>query len=297
MALLAHLTDPHIGPLPRPRLAELMSKRLTGYVNWRRGRSVSHDMAALAAILADMEAHKPDHIAFTGDIVNIGLAAEFPVARAFITRLGAPDRVSFVPGNHDAYVRSSMLPLSTSLGPWMASDGSTVSDFPFVRRRDGLAIVGLSSAVPTLPFLASGRIGKRQAARLMESLAALRDEGLCRVVLIHHPPYRGGAAAGRGLSDATHFEAAIRAAGAELVLHGHNHRTSVAHLRGPHGPVPVVGAPSASARGGTRTHRAAYHLFAIQPDGMRSKIAARSRGLLLDGATIGDLNAISLDVK
>ena len=297
MVLIAHLTDPHIGPLPRPRLRELASKRLTGYINWRRGRSATHDMGALSAILADMQAHEPDHIAFTGDIVNIGLAAEFPVAREFITRLGAPERVSFVPGNHDAYVRASMLPLSRSLGPWMASDGSVTSEFPFVRRREGIAIVGVTSAVPTLPFMASGRIGRRQAARLMELLGALRDEGLCRVVLIHHPPYRGGASAGRGLSDAAHFEAVIRRAGAELVLHGHNHRTSVAHLRGPNGPVPVVGAPSASAIGGTRTHRAAYHLFAIAPDGTRSKITARARGLLVDGASIGDLDAISLEAK
>ena len=52
MVLIAHLTDPHIGPLPRPKLRELASKRLTGYINWRRGRSATHDMAALAAILA-----------------------------------------------------------------------------------------------------------------------------------------------------------------------------------------------------------------------------------------------------
>ena len=52
MFRLAHLSDPHLGPLPKPKLRELASKRLTGYMNWRRGRSRSHDMALLARILS-----------------------------------------------------------------------------------------------------------------------------------------------------------------------------------------------------------------------------------------------------
>ncbi|HEX3710381.1 MAG TPA: metallophosphoesterase, partial [Pseudolabrys sp.] len=36
--VLAHLSDPHLAPLPRPRVDELIGKRITGYVNWRRHR-------------------------------------------------------------------------------------------------------------------------------------------------------------------------------------------------------------------------------------------------------------------
>ncbi len=38
MFVLAHLSDPHLGPLPRARMRELASKRMLGFVNWRRGR-------------------------------------------------------------------------------------------------------------------------------------------------------------------------------------------------------------------------------------------------------------------
>lgn len=293
MVLIAHLSDPHIGPLPQPRIRELMSKRLTGYVNWRRGRSSVHDMALLDRVLADVAAQNPDHIAFTGDVANIGLASEFPLAKAFLERLGPPDRVSFVPGNHDAYVRGSLKPLDRALGAWMASDGSTTSSFPFVRRRDGVALVGLSSAIPTLPFVASGALGAGQIARMEAVLASLRDERLCRVVMIHHPPYRGGAKIGRQLTDAEAFEAAIARVGAEIVLHGHNHRTSLVRLKGPHGPVPVLGAPSVSAARGTFTHRAGYHLVDIEPNGAASRIAIRTRGLLPDGG-IGDLGDVAV---
>jgi 3',5'-cyclic AMP phosphodiesterase CpdA len=76
--LLAHLSDAHIGPLPRPHRRELLGKRITGYMNWQRGRSLTHNMDVLAAIVADIHAQKPDHIAMTGDILNIGSRRNFP---------------------------------------------------------------------------------------------------------------------------------------------------------------------------------------------------------------------------
>ena len=219
--LLAHLSDAHIGPLPRPRTRELMGKRLTGYVNWRR-RGRLHDMAVLARIVDDMHAHAPDHIAMTGDILNIGLPAEFPFARAWLETLGPPKDVSFVPGNHDAYVRSSMPHLASTFAPWVAEIG--VQDglpfaFPYLRRRGPLALIGLSSAIPTAPLLASGALGAEQCAALGTLLAETGRQGLARIVMIHHPPHSTGATGGRGLRDARRFEGIMAQHGAELVIH------------------------------------------------------------------------------
>ena len=52
--MLAHLSDPHLAPLPRPRIAELASKRLSGYLNWLRKRRAIHRSDALAAIMRDL---------------------------------------------------------------------------------------------------------------------------------------------------------------------------------------------------------------------------------------------------
>ncbi|MBE7204862.1 MAG: metallophosphoesterase, partial [Parafilimonas terrae] len=120
--LLAHLSDPHIGPLPRPRKRDLLGKRLTGYMNWAR-RSRLHDMEVLARVVAHMRSHEPDHVAVTGDILNIGLPAEFPPARLWLESLGDPRDVSFVPGNHDAYVRSSVRHLAATFLPWVSERG------------------------------------------------------------------------------------------------------------------------------------------------------------------------------
>lgn len=279
MFRFAHLTDPHVGPLPRPALRQLLGKRLTGYVNWRRGRHTAHCMDVLAALVKDLREQEPDHIVCTGDICNLGLAGEWSSSRIFLDGLGTPETVSFVPGNHDAYVPGSLAGLLLAVDPFTRGDEPGAHRFPYVRRRGPVAFLGLSSAVPTAPFIASGRLGRRQIEEAEAMLAALAREGLARVVMIHHPPHVRGAPATRNLVDADRFEAMIGRVGAELVIHGHNHVGSVAILRGPAGPVPVVGAPSASARGGIVVHRAGYHLFSVEEAGAGFAITAELRGL------------------
>jgi 3',5'-cyclic AMP phosphodiesterase CpdA len=293
MIRLAHLTDPHVGPLPRPQLRQLFSKRFTGWFNWHRGRGASHDMELLAALVADIHGQKPDHIICTGDVCNIGLPKEWPSSRIFLEGLGPPDRVSFVPGNHDAYVPGALEGLLSAIDPYIRGDDGSAG-FPYLRRRGPLAIIGLSSAIPTLPFVASGRLGSRQLRAAEAMLASLGTDRDCfRLILVHHPPHQGGAPAGRNLTDARRFEAMIARVGAELVLHGHNHVGSLAHLPSPRGPVPVIGAPSASSLGGTLTHRAGYHLFTLDRDETGFLLTAELRGLEPEGG-IGGLGMLSL---
>jgi len=291
--LLAHLSDAHIGPIPRPNLAELLGKRVTGYVNWLRKRAAQHDMALLGKLVDDLLAQRPDHVAMTGDIVNIGLDGEIALARQWLNRLGGPESVSFSPGNHDAYVPQALPALTQTFAPWITGDDGS-SAFPYVRRRDGVALIGLSSGVPTAPFVASGRLGGEQRARLAMALDQASGEGLARVVLLHHPPHRGGARALRGLQDAEAFEAVIARHGAELVLHGHNHKQSVHYLPGPTGKVPVVGVASASARPGAHHPGAAYNLFSISREGDRLSISARTRGIVGETGEIADLGGFAL---
>ena len=290
---LAHLSDAHIGPLPRPRPHELAGKRLTGYINWSR-RAKLHDMGVLGLLVADMQAHAPGHIAMTGDILNLGLPAEFPLARSWLETLGAPADVSFTPGNHDAYTRSIMPVLSRAFAPWTGDSGRIDSEFPNMRIRGGVALIGLSSAVPTAPFIASGTLGPDQRAAFVALLRSAKAEGLARVVMIHHPPHLAGASAGRNLTDARGFEKIIATEGAELIIHGHNHRQLVARIAGPQGPVPIVGVASASAVPGTHGHRAAYHLFELETGASGLRISGRARGLMPGLDRIGDLGPLAL---
>lgn len=260
MALIAHMSDVHLGPLPPVSARDLMSKRLLGYINWQRNRRAHFDPDVLAALVADMKAAKPDHIAVTGDLVNLGLPEEYAAARAWLDDLGAPDDVTVVPGNHDAYVAKA-LDHAEAWQPFATGDDGTTT-FPFVRRRGAIAFVAVSTAVATLPLMATGRIETDQAQQLGLALAAAGREKLFRVVLIHHPPTPAATLWTRRLIGADLVRHAIKRFGAELVLHGHNHRTSVASLPGPDGPVPVVGAASPSSHGAGR-HAGRYNLIKI----------------------------------
>jgi 3',5'-cyclic AMP phosphodiesterase CpdA len=126
MIRLAHLTDPHVGPLPRPQLQELLSKRLTGWFNWHRSRRAFHDMGLLGELVIDILEQKPDHIFCTGDICNIGLPEEWPTSRIFLEGLGSPRDVSFVPGNHDAYVPGALEGLLGAIDPYVQGDHRAV---------------------------------------------------------------------------------------------------------------------------------------------------------------------------
>jgi 3',5'-cyclic AMP phosphodiesterase CpdA len=282
---LAHLSDLHLAPLPEPHWSELVNKRITGYLNWQRTRQFVHDPAVLAKIVADLKAHKPDHIAVTGDLANIALAQEFVRGREWLQKLGSPQQVSLVPGNHDAYVRAGMRYAIRQWGDCMCGDHEA-ADFPYLRRRGPLALIGLSSAVPTAPFMATGWLGAEQLARLAEMLDELKREPLFRVVLIHHPPVTQ-AKPHKRLLDADALKHVIAAHGAELLLHGHDHVHMLNWLAGPNGArVPAVGVPSASAAPGTSRNDAAYNLYRIDGAPGAWTCELNSRGINDAGAIV-----------
>jgi 3',5'-cyclic AMP phosphodiesterase CpdA len=155
--------------------------------------------------------------------------------------------------------------------------------FPFLRRRGPLMLIGLSTAVPTGPFMAWGKLGDDQLARLGGILHETADERRFRVILLHHPPVRAKGDRFKHLIDASEFREVLRQHGADLVLHGHSHVRSLVWLEGPRQSIPVLGVPSASAAGG-RHHPAGYNLLAVEPDGDRWRCDVIERALGGDGA-------------
>ena len=287
MFILAHLTDPHLAPLPTPRLADLSGQRVLGYLNWRRSRFRIHRAEQLDLLVRDLKAQAPDHVAVTGDLVNIALEAEFAQARAWLQALGTPRDVTLVPGNHDAYVGAALAMQAAHWHDYMRDDGanSDALRFPFVRRRGPLALIGLSTAVPTGPFMATGRLGAAQIAQLDALLGELADH--CRVVLIHHPP-KSSHSRFKRLVDAADLIAVLRRRGAELLLHGHDHVHALEWLDGPDRPIPALGVPSASASGDD-IERAAYNLYRIEGSAGAWHCEAVTRGLRTDGGEVVEL--------
>jgi len=269
---LIHLSDPHLFSITNVRLRELLNKRVYAYFSWRLHRQAEHCGEVLAALLKDMQSLKPDHIVLTGDLTHMGLPSEFRQAQEMLQSLGPPSKVMVIPGNHDTYVATAWERTFRLWSDYLASDADHCFPeaakarnivFPTLRVRGPIALIGVSTACPTIPFLATGSIGKVQMKKLENILDETRRRHLLRVVLIHHPPVPGAVSWRKRLTDQAAFQALLARHGAELILHGHTHRTYLGHLETPGGRVFSIGVPSASSLGRTAHRRARYHVFRL----------------------------------
>jgi 3',5'-cyclic AMP phosphodiesterase CpdA len=270
MFRLAHVTDPHFRGFREIRPLDFASKRAVGLANLVVNRSRKHKMDLLEDLRRDLRAVAPDHLALTGDLSNVSINGEWRVALAWLDLCGlAPDAVTVIPGNHDAYVEQVVSDRSFEklFASYQTSDVDRDPDsayYPFVQIREQLALIGVSSAVATGDLGAWGQIGEAQLARLEGLLQSPQLASLMRVVLLHHPPlvHKGGEH--RNLRDREAFAGVLARAGADLVLHGHDHQDERGELAGPGGkPIPIVGGGSASYAGGL-DRRARYNVFEIE---------------------------------
>ena len=180
MFRVGHLSDLHATPVRLRSPRELHGKRLLGWLSWHVRRSRVHRPDVLDALIEDLQRVAPDQIVVTGDLTNVACEQEFVAARAWLHRIGKPERVSIVPGNHDAYAPIARERSWDHWSEFLRSDPLPGADaaqggFPTLRVRGAAAFVGLSSAEPTALGLATGTLGEAQLARLEAMLAGLAD--------------------------------------------------------------------------------------------------------------------------
>ena len=267
MFRLAQVSDLHFRGFRGAVAGDFLSKRALGVLNMIVRRRRAHRMDLLEKLCLDLRAQAPDHLALTGDLSNIAIVGEWDAALAWIKSSSMPPTsVTIIPGNHDAYT-SDVVEARTFeqlFAPYQTGDLDRKSDYPFVRLRGNVALVGVNSAVPTGDFGAWGRIGDEQLVRLEAALGSTELQSMTRVVLVHHPVVRHKHGESHNLRDRDAFAAVLERVGAELVLHGHDHEDQRAALVGPGGKaIPVIGAGSASYAGDPM-RRARYNIFEIE---------------------------------
>jgi 3',5'-cyclic AMP phosphodiesterase CpdA len=289
MVKIAHISDLHLLALSGATPLRLMNKRITGFLNLKLRRAHEHQAYALCAVAhALRERSDIDHLVITGDLTNLSLDSEFDAARAFLKDELAldPSRVSIIPGNHDAYTRGAYRShrferyfaeyISTEL-----LNGSAIVDappFPFVRLRGEAAIIGLSSAVPRPPMMASGKIGRLQLLALHALLAHREVKSRTPVILVHHPwhaPPNPAKAALNGLEDADELLRVLDELPRGLLLHGHQHRRVHRTIATARGHIDAIGATSASLVHGDGNAISGFNVYRIDDTGLRSVAAFR----------------------
>ena len=283
---LAHLSDFHLSSPDKVKAPDLLNKRIFGYLKWRLSRGRTHRKEVLEALLRDLLIAEPDHIVVTGDLTHLGLPVEFREARSILQTIGSPSQITVIPGNHDAYVRTDWNSTFRLWADYMVSDrhfrrGETEIDsqqiFPSLRVREFVALVGVSTARPSGLFLAVGSVGELQLRELERILSETGQQGLFRVVLIHHPPLPVVVSWRKRLTDAEALRLTLARQGVELVLHGHTHRGSRGHFDTTVGQAQTMGVSSASAAGRAQKHRARYHIYRLKKNTHGWKMAVSVR--------------------
>jgi len=275
----AQISDPHLSTLNGVDFRDLLNKRALGYLSWRRKRRLQHRREILDALQADLAQTDPQLLLITGDLTHIGLPMEFQQAREWLLQLGPAADIALVPGNHDSCVAAPWSDTYALWAEYMASDPAVSgqpppgASFPSLRRRGNIAFIGLSTACPTAPLMATGHIDPEQLKALPAVLDQTYRERLFRVVYLHHSPLPGIDKWRKRLRNAPAVAGILAAHGAELVLHGHDHRSLHVKIETCHGDALVLALPSASALGLRGEESSAYNTYNLE---------ARSDGWLLE---------------
>lgn len=287
---LAHCSDLHLLSHDGAKLLQFVNKRWIGAMNLLSSRSRHYHTDAFEDMVADLNEQRVDHVLCTGDVTNLAFAQEFAYAKQRFDALALGTQgVTVVPGNHDAYVAEGIGHFlatfadycrtdagwewpevaAEAVGAGNAGDKPGTSDsrlqWPIVRVRGELALIGLSTSRATPWFTAHGTVGPVQLDRLRKALTDPRLAGKARVVAIHHPPAGKRATSKvRGLRDHEAFAAVLAECGAELVVHGHEHRDLREQLPGPtQAAIPVLGVPSGTYEAGKPELTGRYRIIEI----------------------------------
>ena len=276
---LAHISDPHLSSLEQINWKQLLNKRILGYLSWKFSRRHIQQRSILDNLVADLNKFAPGHLLVSGDLTHIGTEIECQQVKQWLTDLGSAHDISVIPGNHDYYTQDD---ISRTFGCWseyLAGDSQvgTPPAFPSFRQRGPVAIIGLSSALPTAPFFATGELGEQQIKSLELMLAKARKDGLFRIVMLHHGPLVTSNKFRKRLRDARAFRDAIHAEGAELILHGHGHYPVWDSLHTENFDIPVIGAASASALSSSEHKRSGYNIYDVEALENCWKLSVHSR--------------------
>ncbi len=220
-------SDLHIGVFPR--VSQMLNKRLLGAFNHlfrRRNRLRADNIARLAELLPRIE---PDVTICGGDLGSVGLPEEYESAIGMLAPFTG-DSFFYVPGNHDAYVRSSMPSMEEAIS--RLNGGCWNPSRPVISLKcNGLQLVLINAARPVAYHLSCGVIDKR----MQEEISSIsRDGGAAATFAVCHFPAieKDASLVGwrHGLRGASFMKTLLDEGRVDAILSGHTHRPYVCTL-------------------------------------------------------------------
>ena len=226
MATIAHLTDLHLVENNYAH-RRFESRARLQYLSFGRPLAPAARGNRVAAALRAVRLRDVDHLLITGDLTEDGHPDQFEVLAELLAESRIPpERVTLVPGNHDAYIDTDGFAkaLRGPLRPYAAASSVATA----LRFRD-VTIVPVSTAFQQSPLRSAGAIASHELAALAGIATDPSLAGRPIVFAQHHPP---GAAFIPlvqwldGLTEHSALSDLFRRCPHLHVMHGHTHRCS-----------------------------------------------------------------------
>lgn len=273
MLRIAHLSDIHISS-PSMTLRKMWTgKRLLGGANMLLRRRHDYKNEFLAPIIKHVLEQNFDHVIVSGDLSTTALDAEFSFAKEQLLPLIQKEILTTIPGNHDIYTQKSEKQKRYEKYFSMCHGETQNGDaYPFVRKvGEELAIIGVNTCLATGPLQAWGQIGERQLDAIGKRLE--ENKGKFRILVIHHHILDRVGTPGkpvRSLKDRDALLGMLRKAGAEMILHGHDHARYDYEVEGPDGPIPVFNPAPTTRHRQDPKHQGGYQVYEIAEQKIQS---------------------------
>lgn len=220
---VAHLSDLHL-------LSDDLRSRswAARFVSLHRPLDVAGRKRKFSRALRTAHARGAEHVVLSGDLTEVGALAEFEtLAELLVDSPFAPEQITLVPGNHDAYTARDGWKRAFD-GP-LAAYRRTSSVTPGVVTPVDLGSVVLLPVDTTCyqsVASSSGVFTQDAGDSLDQHLRSLDEASAPRVIVQHHPPFPRKSAAWQyidGLQGWARLEHILLSHPSLALLHGHMH--------------------------------------------------------------------------
>jgi 3',5'-cyclic AMP phosphodiesterase CpdA len=188
MSRIAHLSDVHMLD-PHTKRSGARYRFAAKAVSLGRPIDPRSRAKKLARGLAAAKASGAEHVVISGDLTELGDAVEFEhFAEVLEEARIAPENVTLVPGNHDAYTTPQAWRRALS-GPLARYAASSADEPGKVVERARVAFLPIDTSCFQTIARSGGEFTRSAADAVEKRLAdrGLRDKAV--VLVLHHPPF------------------------------------------------------------------------------------------------------------
>ena len=181
-----HISDLHI-PTKIP-IFGLRGKMISGYLNFALRRRKLHPFQAIERLIEFIQKSDYDCLLLSGDITNVSHELEFAETRKILAPI-LNEKAFLIPGNHDRYMTSSVLPVDLYMKYFGEFSGAEIpnadGEYIRVKKIKDLTLIGWDSNEPTPIAIATGFVKSKVINITQNYLKANQIKKYA--IICHHP--------------------------------------------------------------------------------------------------------------